>query len=179
MTDILSSMQVVLREVGFTTSSLNIENISGVCFEDDSVIGFGCVFDNASELLGCWKTIEKAFLIRNAQSLRSAGEKAWNVYLVLLVSRIPESSVIRQVHWVEEDLERTRKIAACGVTTREALVTALLPLLPIQYRPVLSVDDTAKRLANRIELVAPRVAKVALDDTVEPMEVIRLIEEST
>lgn len=135
------------------------------------------MFDSASQLIERWKSVETDFLVRNAQHLRTAGEKAWNVYVVLLVTEVPDPSIARQVHWVEEDLERTRKITACGVSTREALQAALLPLLPIQHRPTISVHNTAERLAHRIELVAPHASKVALDDAIEASEVIRIIGE--
>lgn len=177
MIDVLSMMQVVLRDAGFVTSAATVEKVSGVCFEDDAVVGFGCAFNDSSELLRDWKGIETSFLMRHSQNLRGAGEKAWNVYVVLLSSDVPESAIGRQVRWIEEDLERTRKITASGVATREDLVMALLPLLPIQYQPALTTENTAERLKRRISFIAPRASDLALDDAVEPAEIVRLLGE--
>jgi hypothetical protein len=177
MIDTLSMMQVILRDAGFVTSAATVEQVTGVCFEDDAVVGFGCVFNECSALLNGWKGIETSFLTRHSQSLRRAGEKAWNVYVVLLSPQVVESTVERQIRWIEEDLDRTRKITACGVTTREDLVTALLPLLPIQSQPALATENTAERLKRRISFIAPRVSDLALDDTVSPAELVRLLGE--
>jgi hypothetical protein len=175
--DVLSMMQLILRDAGFNTSSLTIERSPGVLFEDDAVVGFGYVFQNSYDLLSKWKGIESAFLLRHSHSLRQAGEKAWNVYAVLLSQKAAEPSVERQVRWIEEDLDRTRKITASGIETREDLITALLPLLPIQYRPSLGKENVGERLKHRISLIAPHVAEVALDTKVPPEEVVRLMGE--
>lgn len=177
MIDVLSMMQIVLRDAGFTTTPVTVDHTSGICFEDDAVVGFGCAFEKSSELLSSWRAIETAFLMRHSQSLRSAGEKAWNVYVVLLSSQLGDSTTVRQVRWIEEDLERTRKITACGVNTREDLTIALLPLLPIQYQPVLAAENNAQRLERRLALIVPNTASRVLDDSVKPSEVIRLLGE--
>jgi len=84
---------------------------------------------------------------------------------------------LRQIRWIEEDLERTRKIAACGLTTRDDVVTALLPLLPLQYQPLLDSEDLdlTRRLRKRIATIAPTAANAALDDAVSPAEVVRIL----
>jgi hypothetical protein len=53
-----------------------------------------------------------------------------------------------------------------------------LPLLPIQYQPLLRAEDVTERLERRIVAIAPKAAHVALDETVSPVEVIRLLGDS-
>lgn len=175
MIDVLSTMQVVLREAGFTTRLTSIDRSSIVCFEDDTLIGFGCVFDGPSSLLTRWKATEKSLLTRYAARFRIAGEKAWNVYCVFLCGSAANSIQNRQVRWIEEDLERTRKVAACGLASREDLLRALLPVLPLQYQPVLRAEDVTERLQTRIRTIAPRASDVVLDQAVSPAEVVRLL----
>lgn len=174
MIDILSTMQVLLREAGFVTRLSSVDRSPIVCFEDDTLIGFGCVFDNPTVLLERWKSTEKSLLMRYATGIRTAGEKAWNVYCVFLSGSVADTIQNRQVRWIEEDLEHTRKLAACGLATREDLVRTLLPVLPLQYQPVLREEDVTERLATRIRSIAPRGSQVALDPTVPPSEVVRL-----
>ena len=148
-----------------------------VCFEDDALIAFGCIFDEPGAFLARWKVTEMSLLTRYSGTLRVAGEKAWNVYSVFLCSSAGDSLQNRQVSWIEEDLERTRKIAACGLASREDLVRALLPLLPLQYQPVLQPEDATQRLERRIRSIAPTALAVVLDETVPVAEVVRLLRE--
>lgn len=175
MIDVLSTMQVVLRESGFTTRLTSVDRSPIVCFEDDDLMGFGCVFDDAGDLLARWKAIEMSLLTRHAPSLRAAGEKAWNVYCLFLCGPAADSMLSRQVRWIEEDLERTRKITGSGLATREDLVQALLPVLPLRYQPVLQEGDVTLRLQRRIRTIAPRAAEVALDERISAAEVVRLL----
>ena len=80
-----------------------------------------------------------------------------------------------RLRWIEEDLERTRKIAACGIASREELVRVLLPVLPLQYQPELRAEDVTERLRRRIAAIAPNVVEVALDEAVSPVEVVRIL----
>jgi hypothetical protein len=175
MIDLLSSMQILLREAGFTTHLTSVDNVRSVSFEDDALVGFASSFSSPTELLSRWKPIETAILTRHSQSLRKAGEKAWNVYVVLLCAAAADPIVNRQVCWIEEDLERTRKIAACGLGNREDLVRALLPLLPFQYQPALQVESVKDRLQRRIGFIAPVASDVALDDSVAASDVVSLL----
>ena len=175
MIDVLSTMQVVLREAGFTTRLTSIDRLSIVCFEDDELMGFGCVFEDASGLLARWKATEMSLLTRYAANLRAGGEKAWNVYCIFLCGSAADSIQNRQVRWIEEDLERTRKVTGCGLASREDLLRALLPVLPLQYQPVLRAEDVTERLQTRIRTIAPRASHVVLDQAVSPAEVVRLL----
>ncbi|MGH7169074.1 MAG: hypothetical protein ACRELG_02200, partial [Gemmataceae bacterium] len=57
------------------------------------------------------------------------------------------------------------------------LVTAMLPLLPIQYQPRLDTDDfdLTLRLRRRIATIAPAAEQAALDEGVAATEVLRLL----
>jgi hypothetical protein len=129
-----------------------------------------------SSLCG-WRELETKLLTGHAPSLQKAGEKTWNVYSVFFSSAGTDQTQLREIRWIEEDLERTRKIAACGLTSREDIVTALLPLLPIQRQPLLDSEDfdITQRLKKRIASIAPDAANAVLDKTVTPAEVVRLL----
>ncbi len=178
MIDLLASMQITLREAGFSLSLGEFERSTILHFEDESLMGFGCVFGDPADLLERWYRMEHSLLLRYAQRLRTAGEKAWNVYMVLLCGSTATDQQFRRLSWIEEDLERTRKIAACGIGTREDLILALLPLLPIQHLPVLRPEDVTERVKRRIATIAPKAANVALDRSVPASDVVRLIGET-
>jgi hypothetical protein len=173
--DILSTMQAMLREAGFATRLTSIERAPVLCFEDEDLMGFGRVFREPGDLLANWKTTETSLLRNQASSIRTAGEKAWNVYCLFLCSASADPIQNRQVRWIEEDLDHTRKIAACGLGSREDLLRALLPVLPLQYQPALRAEDVTERLLTRIRTIAPRASHVVLDEAVPAAEVARLL----
>jgi len=175
MIDVLSTMQVVLREAGFTTRLTSVDRFPVVCFEDDDLMGFGCVFADASALLARWKATEMSLLTRYGTSLRAAGDKAWNVYCLFLCGPDADATQTRQVRWIEEDLEHTRKVTGCGLASREDLVRAMLPLLPLRYQPELQETEVTARLQRRIRTIAPQAAEVVLKEDVAPVEVVRLL----
>ncbi len=175
MIDVISTVQVVLREANFTTRLVSLDRSPVVCFEDDVISGFGRVFEDPEALLSGWRATEMSLLKFFASSFRFAGDKAWNVYCIFLCSRAADPIQNRQVRWVEEDLARTRKIAACGVGSRDDIVRVLLPILPLQQQPVLRAEDLTKRLETRIRTIAPKASAVVLDEEVSPAEVARLL----
>jgi hypothetical protein len=174
MIDVLSTTQLILRAAGFSTRLATGDGPDILYFEDSNVMGFGRAFETPAALLSEWRTTETALLTRNAQRFRAAGEKAWNVYLLLLTASSANVSEDRHVRWIEEDLERTRKLAACGLVSRDDLTNALLPILPIQSQPSLLQDNFSERLHRRIRAIAPRAADIVLTDAVSPEEVVRL-----
>ncbi|RJG40826.1 hypothetical protein D3Y55_26710 [Mesorhizobium sp. DCY119] len=148
-----------------------------ICFEDEALLGFCCAFPSAGELIKKWKFYETEILTRFAPNFRAAGDKAWNVYSIFLCDSAPTDIERREIAWVEEDLERTRKIAAAGIASREDLTRVLLPVLPIQYQPQLLEGDATERLRKRIRDISPNAAAVALDDDTPAAEVVRLLGE--
>lgn len=179
MIDLLASTQVELRKAGYTTRLESMNRSSVVCFEDIVVTGFALVFADPVTLVAEWKDTESALLRRHAPSLRAAGDKAWNVYCVFLSESPAPADLDRQIRWIEEDLNRTRKIAACGISSREDLIRALLPILPLQYQARLRAGDITERLRARIQGIAPKASEVVLNDSVPPAEVVRLLGESS
>lgn len=177
MIDLLSTMQVMLHEAGFSTRLTSLDRSSIVCFEDEALAGFGCIYASPRSLLEHWKATETALLKRYAPSFRVAGEKAWNVYCLFLCATPADVLESREVRWIEEDLERTRKVAVCGVRNREDLVRALLPVLPLQYQPELRSEDVTERLENRIRSILPSAPHVVLDQSVPAAEVVKLLGE--
>jgi predicted RecB family nuclease len=90
---------------------------------------------------------------------------------------VVNSEDARQIARIEEDLERTRKLASSGITTREELVRTLLPILPLQFQPSLQPEDVTERLRRRIRAIAPNAAQIALNEDVPVTEVVRLLGE--
>jgi hypothetical protein len=177
MTDLLSTAHTVLRDAGFKAKLSSADRTLILSFEDEVIIGFVCVFSDPAALLARWRSAEMSLLARYAQSIRAAGDKAWNVYCAFLCASAGSSEEERQIRWIEEDLERTRKIAGCGLTTREEIVRVLLPLLPLQYQATLEPEDVNRRFQRLVDTIAPKVAGVILDDGVPAREVIRILGE--
>jgi len=177
MTDLKSQLQIVLQGAGYSTWLGSVDGLDIVGFEDDTAMGFAYIFGDVVSLLTRWRTVETLLLRNHASSLQRAGEKTWNVYSVFLSADIPDEVQVREVRWIEEDLERTRKIAACRINDQQTLVTALLPLLPIQNQPLLDHEDfdVTRRLQKRIAMIAPVVGNAALNDKITAAEVIRLL----
>jgi hypothetical protein len=177
VTDLKSQLQIVLQDAGYDTWLSAIEHLEIVGFEDDTVMGFACIFDDVASMLERWRRIETRLLNHNAPSLHRAGDKTWNLYSVFLSQAIANDGQSREIRWIEEDMERTRKLAACGVVDQSTLVAALLPLLPLQSQPSLDREDfdVTQRLVRRIGTIAPPAASVALDPKVNVTEVIRLL----
>jgi hypothetical protein len=178
MTNILTSLQSLLLDAGFETRLAAMDRIPVLTFEDDVLMGFACVFEQASAMTMDWKATELQLLRRYAPSFRVAGDKAWNVYSVFLCSEPLPPAQKREVRWIEEDLEHTRKIAASGIQTREDLVQALLPVLPLQFQPVLQPEDMAQRLHKRVQAITPLAAEAVMGE-VPPGDVARLLGEAS
>lgn len=179
MTDITSTVQIVLEEAGYVVWLASVDQITAVCFEDEAVMGFACVFGEPRDLLERWRSTETALLHRHAARFRAAEEKAWNVYAIFLCGKDGTEEETREIRGIDEDLERTRKIASCGLAGKEEVITALLPVLPIQYRPVLEGEDLTERLKKRITAIAPAAAEVALNEDVPAREVAALLGEKS
>jgi hypothetical protein len=175
MIELLAQIQATLNGARYSTWLAEFETLPVICFEDEVIFGFVSVFSKPNDLITRWRATETSFLRRFAPNIRSAGDKAWNVYSVFLCSEAASDTEAREIRWIEEDLERTRKLTANGVTTREDVTIALLPLLPLQHQPLLLTDDIKERLTRRIQAIAPRAAEVALDEETPAIEVARLL----
>lgn len=171
MTDVLSMVQVVMQNAGYRTWIVVNTQIPTVGFEDEATMGFVCTFDSPRSLFERWRETEAALLARHATQFRSAGDKAWNVYTVFLTEAHASEEEKRQVRWIEEDLERTRKLTATGVQLRDDVTNAMLPLLPILSKPLLAPEDARERLLHRVDVIASQVREIVLDDSVSAAEV--------
>lgn len=177
MIDLLSTSQILLRNAGFTVRLSSVGHRPVICFEDDALVGFCSLFEQTDELIEGWKAFESEILVRFAADIRAAGEKAWNVYCVFLCGGAGNGRQKRAVGWIEENLERTRKVAACEIASREDLVRVLLPVLPVQYQPALQHEDLTARLQKRIADIAPQAAHTILNLEVPVSEAVRLLGE--
>lgn len=177
MIDLLSTTQVLLKDAGYTVRLSEIQKQPLVTFEDNGVVGFCSFFEKPADIIKKWLAHETEILTRFAPNFRGAGDKAWNVYCVYLCENPPSQTEAREISWIEEDLNRTRKIAAGGISSREDLVRVLLPVLPLQYQPRLPDGDVTRRLQMRIGDIAPKAREAALDTEISPHEVVRLLGE--
>jgi hypothetical protein len=177
MTDLKPTLQALLQDAGYQTWLVALDKYEAVAFEDDATMGFATIFDSGTELLKEWQNLETKFLISFSPALKKAGEKTWNVYSVFLSATSAVEDEARAIRWIEEDLERTRKVTGLVPNGRGDMVTALLPLLPIQYQPRLATDDfdLTQRLKRRIGSIAPAAEQAALDQGVTATEVVRLL----
>jgi hypothetical protein len=175
MTDLLGAAQVILGDAKFRTRLMSVADVPALFFENDSVMGFVRAFVAAQDLLECWRDVELAFLRTHAPKLRQSGEKAWNVYSVFLSTGSAADDLQRSIRWIEENLERTRKIAVAGLASRAEVVQALLPLLPLQNQAVLGSGDVEARLRARFQALWPKSADAILRIEVEPTEVVQLL----
>ena len=166
--DISRQAEIVLRNEGYRTWSLYEGSTLVICFENVSLIGFLCVFDSADALLHRWRETQNSILRRRREALRTAREKAWNVYFVFLTGD-GTPGVQRTIERLEEDLSLSRKIACGGIVTMRDVQRALLPLTAIQTRAALSVDDFERRLRVRLkdipsESLAAFLSNVSVSD---------------
>jgi hypothetical protein len=173
--DLTSTVQIILQETGYRTWLMSLDGMRPVCFEDNAVMGFVVVFQKPAKLIKQWQPTETALLSRHAAALRRAEDKAWNVYSVFLCAASADDVEMRKVRQIEENLERTRKIAACNLAGHDDVVSALLPVLPIQYDPRLEGEDLTERLRRRIASFAPAAADAALNEAIPPEDVVRLL----
>jgi hypothetical protein len=177
MTDLKPTLQALLQDAGYETWLVVLDKYEAVAFEDDATMGFACIFATGAELLKEWQNLETKFLMNFSPALKKAGEKTWNVYSVFLCAASAVEDEARAIRWVEEDLQRTRKVTGLVPNGRGDVVTALLPLLPIQYQPRLDTEDfnLTQRLKRRIASIAPAAEQAALDQNVTATEVVRLL----
>ncbi len=179
MTNLSSLVQITLEEAGYRTWLVSLENLSPICFEDEAVMGFVCILDEPESLVSRWRVLEKGLLTKHAPFLRAAGQKAWNVYSVFLCAKASSEILRREISFIGEDLEHTRKIAASGLVGREDVVSALLPLLPLQYSPSMDREDLVERLRKRVEAITPGASSAVLDASIGPKEVVAILHEQT
>ena len=158
----------IFEKYGYETFNFKEEPISFI-FEDQSLLGFVCVCDSVQDILDKWQQVQDSFLSKSARLLSSDPLKAWNVYSVYLTEGNAPKDHQLDLIIIEEDLRGTRKIVGHGILTRTDLENALLPLLPIRQKVLLTTEDYLERLETRIEI--PEL----LDD-VNEREIFQILE---
>lgn len=175
MIDLADTVLAVLRDAGYRTRIQAVGQVRAVVFEDGAVLGFVAVMSSVAQLTASWTDVEEEFLRGHAAHLRRAQEKAWNVYSVFLTAPDGDAGERRKVNRIEENLERTRKIAVCGLLTRGDVERALLPLLPLQHQAILESGGAETRLRTRLSAAWPGAADAVLDEKRSEGEVLDLL----
>ena len=175
MTDLTSTLQIILKDAGYQSWLISVDRRTIISFEDEALIGFAFTFETPQSLISQWQDQETAVLARFNQQFREAQDKAWNIYSLFLCASSADEAQAREIREIEENLERTRKIAACDLTSHEETAFAILPILPIQYRPRLEEEHYVDRLRKRIADFAPLAADAALNETIPAAEVAHIL----
>jgi hypothetical protein len=156
--DIPTQAEIVLREAQYVTWPWSGGPVPAICFEGSTVVGFLHVFSSAEALLTGWERAQESALGRHAVALRSAGNKAWNVYSVFLAER-GTAEFSRRIERIEEDFSLARKIARANIQTNGDLVRALLPLLRIRAQPTLGNAHYSDRVRARLKDIPARAVR--------------------
>jgi hypothetical protein len=177
MIDLLTDASEILVAAKFAVDRVAISNRETLVFENPTCIGFLLAYDSAFSLLSEWAEDSQEVIRRYAFSLRQAGEKAWNVYVVLLSPGPKHEAKQEFLAELEENLVGTRKIARDGVSTRADLQAALLPFLPIQTAPNLEPVDMPEEIRMRASDVGAQSLSAFLSSANEAT-VLQVLEES-
>jgi len=129
-------------------------------FEDDALLGFVALHPDVPSILGKWREQQDAFLKSQARVLRDAPVKSWNVYSVFLTSAVCPPDLWQRFVTVEEDFSGTRKLTRHSLVTRDDVLRALYPLIPIQTVVTLSESDARERLRAQLELPTRALAEL-------------------
>ena len=170
---IATQAEILLRDAQYDTWSWAGVTPAVTCFENSALMGFVHVFESVSALLEGWESRQKETLARHAPVLRSAGDKAWNVYSVFLTSDRGTYDV-RAIELIEEDFALTRKIARSSVQTPKDVERAFLPLISLKATPVLGATNFEARLRDHLKDVSSDVVTAFLSET-PGVEVARLL----
>lgn len=156
---ILETAQQLLENAGYDVFRKPGEN-GQLFFEDASLLGLLSVCPSADFICGHWQGLQDSFLRETAHALRNSPEKAWNTYLVLLTAEATTHDKTRPLAMIEEDFSAMRKIAVSGVLSKDDVLHALAPLLPMR-----SVTVPNTRLVERLQraLLLSEVAFKALE----------------
>ena len=173
--NLINSAFQILHSAGYRLQNISPDSTEFV-FEASNIIGVIFAFESADALIGSWESAQTSFLQRYGMHIRRSGEKAWNVYSIFMTSDEPNETTCNNVASIEEDFTGTRKIARTGIRSRLALVNALLPVLPLQYRLALQYEEPQMQLRARIEL--PEEAVDALLRKENAFELVRILLEA-
>lgn len=177
MNDLITDSVEILVAAGYAIERVSAPKREALAFENSVCLGFVFAYDTTEQLLLEWGNDAKAVISRYGLALRGAGEKAWNVYVVLISGGPRKEALQASLTELEEDLIGTRKIARDGICSSADLRSALLALLPIQSAPKLEAVDMPSEIRMRASDVDPKGIDAFLssaDDSV----VLQLLEET-
>ena len=160
MSRLVDDVRSVLEGAEFATFLPRPDSLA-LHFEDISVLGHVHVLDAADEILANWQVIQDDFLRANASRFMRDTTKAWNLYTILLTSETPAPNVAARLFAVEDDFRGTRKIARAGVVSREDVMSALAPILPLNNVLAVGLVDAKQRLLERLGAVTPILRSLA------------------
>jgi len=143
---LIDTARGILESAGYETTASQAAS-DGFVFEDANIYGFLAVL-TGPQVVSEWEERQDAFVRQQAAVLSRVPSKAWNVYAVFLTSDSCTREMKHDFAIIEEDFRSARKIARCGVRTREALQRALAPLLPLQYAQPIAPVDIGDRLTS-------------------------------
>lgn len=137
---LLETARGLLERANYRTTTAGGVGEGQFIFENANLYGLTAVLPPAA-ILERWEVIQDTFLRQQGPRLQRVPEKAWNVYVVFL-SDLPCAEPERaRLRLIEEDFRGSRKLARCGLQARDAVETALAPLLPLRFaRPLTSID---------------------------------------
>ena len=177
MIDIIGTSSALLQETGFSTRRATADR-DILLFENALVLGFLIAYPDPATLLGKWVEDSSRVISANQFSLRRAGEKAWNAYVILLAAADGDYAQATATAAIEEDLTGTRKIVRCGIKDTDDVRAALLPLLPLQSSPRLDAVDIPAEIRDRTTELPHRAIEAFLSGADESV-VVQILEEAT
>lgn len=177
MNDVITLSAEILVAAGYAVDRISLAKRAALAFENSVCLGFVLAYDTTDQLLRESANDSKMAIDRYGLSLRRAGEKAWNVYVVLISGGPKNEALQASLTELEEDLVGTRKIARDGISSTADLRSAFLPLLPIQSAPKLEAVDMRSEIRMRASDVNPKGIDAFLS-TADESIVLQLLEET-
>lgn len=145
-TRILETARSILEGAEYSTTIVGATGTQFI-FEDTNVYGFVTVAEPLT-ISQTWEALQDTFLRKQASVLSKVPEKAWNLYAVFLSGDPCPDDLTHIVDSIEEDFRGTRKIARCGLDSRDSIEVALAPLLPLKHARPLAIMDLQDRLTT-------------------------------
>lgn len=159
MPSIVPEIRSIMELAGFATFAPRPDS-SFLYFEDVSVMGHVHVLETAELIVQTWEAIQDDFLRNNAPRFAKDATKAWNLYTVLLSTEAASADMAPMLFAIEEDFRGTRKIARSGVVSRDDILVALGPLLPLNNLVSVGPTDARQRLLDRLGAANPALKLV-------------------
>ena len=153
MPELVHDVRAALHAAGYDTLMLRPDS-AVLYFEDDSIMGHVHVVESAEEILDRWESIQDEFLRSNAPRFLRDPLKAWNIYTVLVTAAPHTQRTATALLSVEDDMRGTRKIVRAGVVTKQDVLGALAPILPLRNVSTVSPVNLTTRLEERLRAIA-------------------------